>query len=44
MFKEAAAERAVDEVRKLKQDWLQESSCVLNVSLCAVIMNESAAL
>lgn len=41
MFKEAAAEWATDEVRKLKQDRLQGSSCVLNVSSCAVIMNES---
>lgn len=39
MFKEAAADMALDEVRKLKRDQLQESSCVLNVSSCAVIMN-----
>lgn len=41
MFKEAAAEWATDEVRKLKRDRLQGSSCVLNVPSCAVIMNES---
>lgn len=39
MFKEAAADMALDEVRKLKRDQLQESSCVLNVSSSAVIMN-----
>lgn len=41
MFKEAAAEWATDEVRKLNSDHLQESSFVPNVSSCAAVMNES---